>query len=72
MFQYQFLAEKIKLGNYLEVPSTVDIVPIETYLKKMNSMFFLFLPRIFQGTMFTQSTKIYSFDEKKPPLEFDI
>ena len=39
-FNINFLADKIKLRHYLNVPSKVDIVPIETYLEKMNSMLF--------------------------------
>ena len=70
-FNINFLADKIKLGHYLDVPSTMDIVPIEIYLEKMNSMFFFcfFLSRIFQDTIFTRSTEIYFLDEKKSPLD---
>ena len=62
-FNINFFADKIKLRHYLDVPSTVDIVPIETYLEKMNSpLFLLFLSKMFQGAMFTRPTKIYLFD----------
>ena len=37
-FNITFFVDKIELGHYLDVSSTVDIVPIETYREKMSSM----------------------------------
>ena len=44
-FNINFLAGKIKLRHYLDVPSTVDILPIETFLEKMNSMLVFYFCR---------------------------
>ena len=55
-FNINFLADKIKLRHYLNVPSEVDIVPIETYLEKMNSMLFF---NFCQGCFEVQCSKIF-------------
>ena len=41
-FNINFLAAKVKVGD---VPSTVDIVPIETYLASIKSMLFFYFCR---------------------------
>ena len=41
-FNINFLADKVKVGHYFDVPSTVDIVPIETYLTNIKSMLFFY------------------------------
>ena len=41
-FNINFLADKIKVGHYFDVPSTVDIAPVETYLTKIKSMLFFY------------------------------
>ena len=41
-FNINFLVNKVKVGHYFDVPSTVDIVLIETYLANIKSMLFFY------------------------------
>ena len=41
-FNINFLADKIKVGHYFDVPSTVDIARVETYLTNIKSMLFFY------------------------------
>ena len=65
-----FLADKIKLGHYLDVPSTVDLVPTETYLEKMNSMLLFYFCRGRFKVQCSLHQSIYIFlMKKKSPLD---
>ena len=65
-FNINFLADKIKLGHYLDVPLTVDIVPIKIYLEKMNSiLFFYFCRGCFNVQCLLDQPKYISLIKKK-------
>ena len=68
-FNISFLVDKIKLGHYLDVTSTVDIVLIETCLEKMNSMLLSYFWRgCFTVQCSLDQLKYISLLEKKSPL----
>ena len=73
MFYITFFADKIELGHYLDVSSTVDIVPIETYLEKMSSMLlFCFCRGCFKVQCSLDQPKYISLMKKKIPLGIDM
>ena len=73
-FNINFFGRKIKLGHYLDVvPSTVDIVPIETYLEKMNSMLFSYFFRgCFKVQCSLKNQNIFIWWKKKIPFGFGM
>ena len=72
-FNLNFLTDKVKLGHYLDVPSTMDIVPIEQYLGNIKStLFFYFCRGCFKVQCSLSHTKYVSLIKKKLPYGFDM
>ena len=72
-FNLNFLTDKVKLGHYLDVPSTVDIVSIEQYLGNIKStLFFYFCRGCFKVQCSLDHPKYVSLIKKKLPYGFDM
>ena len=72
-FNLNFLAEKVKLGHYFDVPSMVDIAPIKQYLDNIKSMlFFYFCRGCFKVNCSLDHPKYISLIKKKLPYGFDV
>ena len=41
-FSLNFLADKIKVGRYINIPSDIEMIPIEQYLMNMKNMLFFY------------------------------
>ena len=44
-FNISFLADKIKVEHYFDIASTIEMIPIETYLTNIKSMLFFYFCR---------------------------
>ena len=68
-----FLADKINVGRYIDIPSDIEMVPIEQYLMNKKSMlFFYFCRGCYKVPCSLDNPKYICLIKKKIPYRFDL
>ena len=73
-FNLDFLADKIKAGRYINIPSDIEMVPIEQYSMNMKSMLFFYFCRGCSKVQCSLDNPKYIclVKKKKNPCGFDL
>ena len=72
-FNLNFLVDKIEVERYSDIPSDIEMVPIEQYLMNMKSMlFFYFCRGCYKVQCSLDNPKYIGLIKKKVPYGFDL